>query len=147
MLKNDADDLSKYVIERFWQDGWSFFDYWKARILAVFSILCIIVLCFVEVNSYMIQEFLAHTLVSSAIVDYINKYRDRKREEQEKKERIRKEKKEKGEIYDESDDEKDEQQILTRILSKSQILETYSPPTTKPRFKDTLDFSIMDDYG
>ena len=159
MLKDDADDFSKVVIEKFWKEGWVFFDYWKVRILTAFSIFCIIILCFVEVNSYMIQEFMGHTLVSGAIVDYINKYRDRKRAEQEKKERRekRREKKLRGEkIESESDNESDEdeknkfeneQQVLTRVLSKSQILEAYSPPTNKPKFNDTLDFSIMDEYG
>ena len=162
MLKDDADDFSKLVIEKFWKEGWVFFDYWKVRILTAFSIFCIIILFFVEVNSYMIQEFMGHTLVSSAIVDYINKYRDRKRAEQEKKERKQKkrEMREKGVIVEESDSEENEsdenekesekeQQVLTRVLSKSQILETYSPPTgkPKPKFNDTLDFSIMDDYG
>ena len=155
MLKDDADDFSKVVIEKFWKEGWVFFDYWKVRILTSFSIFCILILCFVEVNSYMIQEFMGHTLVSGAIVDYINKYRDRKRAEQEKKERRekRKERREKGEILkDESDSESEkefdkEEQVLTRVLSKSQILETYSPPTNKPKFDDTLDFSVMDDYG
>ena len=164
MLKDDADDFSKLVIEKFWKEGWVFFDYWKVRILTAFSIFCIIILCFVEVNSYMIQEFMGHTLVSSAIVDYINKYRDRKRAEKEKKERQerkrekRRERREKGLSVEDSDEEDDsdkdekeendkEQQVLTRILSKSQILEAYSPPTGKPKFNDTIDFSIMDEYG
>ena len=154
MLKDDADDFSKVVIEKFWKEGWVFFDYWKVRILTAFSIFCILILCFVEVNSYMIQEFMGHTLVSGAIVDYINKYRDRKRAEKEKKERRdkRRELREKGVKGEDDDSESEkeidkEEQVLTRVLSKSQILEAYSPPTHKPKFNDTLDFSVMDDYG
>jgi hypothetical protein len=151
MLKDDADYFSRLVIEKFWKEGWVFFDYWKARILAAFCILCILILFFVEVNSYMIQEFMGHTLVSSAIVDCINKYRDRKRAEIERKERKkeRTEKRLRGEKIESSEEESEEseQEVLTRVLSKSQILETYSPPPLRPKFKDTLDFSIMDDYG
>ncbi len=92
-------------------------------------------MCFVEVNSYMIQEFIGHTLVSSAIVDTINKYREIK------------------DVMGKEEEKKDEQ-VLTRVLSSSQIFETYSPRRSEifKRIKveknddDKLDFSIMDDY-
>ena len=69
--KNEIDDFSKNVINSFWLEGWVFFEYWKVRILGTTGMVTIFILFFVEINSRMIQEFIFHTMVSSAIVDYI----------------------------------------------------------------------------
>jgi len=70
-IKEEVDDFSKYIIESFWREGWIFFEYWKVRILGTSGVLIIFILFFIEINSRMIQEFIFHIMISSAIVDYI----------------------------------------------------------------------------
>ncbi len=132
MLKTDADDFSRYLIEKFWKEGWEYFEYWKVRILTSVSLFGIILLCFIDINSYMIQEFIGHTLISSAIVDTINKYRL---------------------IKDKDEVKREDEHIATRVISAPEIRE-YSPER-KPIFKNVrqvykeenkFDFSIMEDY-
>ncbi len=134
MLKTDADDFSKFLIEKFWKEGWEYFEYWKVRILTSVSLVGILLLCFIDINSYMIQEFIGHTLISSAIVDTINKYR------------LIKEK-------DKDEVKREDEHIATRVISAPEIRE-YSPER-KPIFKNVrqiykeenkFDFSIMEDY-
>lgn len=71
-LKEDVEDFSKFIIDSFWKEGWVFYEYWKVRILGTLGTIFIILLFFVEINSVMIQEFIIHTMISSAIVDYLN---------------------------------------------------------------------------
>ena len=70
-LKSELDDFNKNIINSFWLEGWNYFEYWKVRIMGTAGFVTIFILFFVEINSRMIQEFIFHTMISSAIVDYI----------------------------------------------------------------------------
>lgn len=64
-------DFSKNVIDSYYTQGWIFIEVWKSRILGSIGVAIISILFFVEVNSFMIQEFIFHTMVSSILVDYL----------------------------------------------------------------------------
>ena len=64
-------DFSKNVIDSYYTQGWIFIEVWKSRILGSIGVGIISILFFVEVNSFMIQEFIFHTMISSIIVDYL----------------------------------------------------------------------------
>lgn len=70
-LENEVNDFTKYVINAFWTEGWIFFEYWKTRILGSLGVFTIFLLFFIQIDSSMIQTFILHTMISSAIVDYI----------------------------------------------------------------------------
>ena len=73
-LENEVNDFTKYVINAFWTEGWIFFEYWKTRILGSLGLFTIFLLFFIQIDSSMIQTFILHTMISSAIVDYIYNY-------------------------------------------------------------------------
>lgn len=67
--------FTNIIIDNLWdKDGLEFFETWKTRILGSLSVLIIIILFFVEINSRMIQEFLVHMLITGFIVDQSNQY-------------------------------------------------------------------------
>ena len=98
-IENEVNEFSKYLIDSFWSEGWLFFEYWKVRILGSLGIFVYILLFFIEINSKMIQDFIIHTMISSAIVDYIYKLKEVKNETEPK----------------------------TRVLSSMNMIESYSP--------------------
>lgn len=74
ILKAKTDIFCEYIIKNLWKEGWNFYEYWKVRILISISIFLLIFLQFVEVTSFMLQEFIIHSLLSAVIVDSINNY-------------------------------------------------------------------------
>lgn len=70
-------NFSALVIDSYWLEGWSFIERWKTIILGSSGIFIILILFLIEVNSPMIQEFIFHTMISSAIVDYLTKLKDK----------------------------------------------------------------------
>lgn len=139
IFKNEIDGFSQYIITNFWEEGWVFYDYWKNRILGSIGLFFIFLLFFIEINSVMIQEFILHTMISSAIVDAIYKYKfhNLQREQKEVKDREEKEKEK---------EEQKEQEILKRVLSKSYMMESYFPNENKSSSENLLNFSYMEDY-
>lgn len=119
VLKEDVDDFSKFVIDSFWVEGWEFFEYWKSRILGTLGIMCILLLFFIEINSRMIQEFILHFMVSSAIVDYLNN------------------------IHEEKDTPT--HTPTAKILEKTEIIEPYYPEQ-KLKQSASMDYLIIEDY-
>lgn len=77
MYDAEIKNFSKLVIDSYWIEGWAFIERWKTIILGTSGILIILLLFIIEVNSRMIQEFIFHTLISSAIIDYLTKLKDR----------------------------------------------------------------------
>jgi hypothetical protein len=73
-IKPETDDFSQYLIDNFWSQGWTFYEYWKVRILLFLCISLVVILQFVEVTSFMLQELIIHSLISGIVVDYINNY-------------------------------------------------------------------------
>ena len=69
--------FSKLVIDSYWDEGWTFIERWKSIICGTSGGTIIILLFFIEVNSYMIQEFIFHTIISSVIIDYLTKLKMR----------------------------------------------------------------------
>ena len=63
--------FSKNVIDSYYTQGWIFIEIWKSRILGSIGMFTILILFFVEINSFIIQEFIFHTMISSIIVDYL----------------------------------------------------------------------------
>ena len=117
-LKEDIDDFSKYIIDSFWQEGWLFYEYWKARILGALGLLFIFILFFVEINSRMIQEFVFHTMISSAIVDYLTYVNTNIKVEIPK----------------------------VKMIEKTDVIESYYPEEKKIKHSNSLDFSMIEDY-
>lgn len=70
-------NFSSLVIDSYWVEGWSFIERWKTIILGSSGVFLILILFLIEVNSTMIQEFIFHTMISSAIVDYLTKLKDK----------------------------------------------------------------------
>lgn len=143
VFKNEVDSLSQYVISNLWEEGWAFFEYWKVRILGSLGIFSIFILFFIEINSTMIQEFILHTMISSAIVDYIYKYKFNQVTVKENKgDKV----KENIEIKEEIK----EQEILKRVLSTSIMMESYFPDdftvNTENRENNELSYSFLEDY-
>lgn len=61
------------IIHNLWgTDGWTFFYTWKNRILSLIGIISIFLLYFIEINSFIIQEFIFNLLLSGFIVDILN---------------------------------------------------------------------------
>jgi hypothetical protein len=132
IFKNEIDSLSQYVISNFWEEGWAFFEYWKVRILGTLGLLCIFILFFIEINSQMIQEFILHTMISSAVVDYIYKQKDNvdKIEKKENKEQ----------------EQEQEQEILKRVISTPNMMESYFPDFSDKKENNELSYSFLEDY-
>ena len=122
-FKEDVDDFSKFVIDSFWNEGWIFFEYWKVRILGTLGLFIIFILFFIEINSKMIQEFIIHTMVSSAIVDYLTN------------------------LYLTNDEPK------VKFLDKKEIIESYYPvQDIKETIKhsgsiDNFEYLMIEDYS
>tara|TARA_R110002153_G_scaffold272745_1_gene441937 strand:- start:930 stop:1619 length:690 start_codon:yes stop_codon:yes gene_type:complete len=125
-FKTESDDLSTYVINSFYKDGWVFLEYWKTRILGTSGIVIILTLFFVEINSRMIQEFIFHTLISSSLVDYINR-----------SEGINK------------DRNKDNLTVRIKRLSSPNMIESYYPENNMNLFVNSEKSKVMiiDDYS
>ena len=138
IFKNEIDSLSQYVISNFWEEGWAFFEYWKVRILGTMGLLCIFILFFIEINSQMIQEFILHTMISSAIVDYIYKYKFIQNNQKDKKdEKIEKE---------EDKEQEQEQEILKRVISNPNMMESYFPGFSDKKENNELSYFFLEDY-
>jgi hypothetical protein len=72
ILENETKIFSTHVLNSFWNEGWTYFDYWRVRILGSIGVFTIFLLFFVEINSLFIQEWIIHMMISSLIIDYIN---------------------------------------------------------------------------
>lgn len=83
-IENEVNDFTKHIIDSFWKDGWVFYEYWKVRILGTLGTFTILLLFFIEINSIMIQNFILHAMISSAIVDLIYNYKLKEEEPQPK---------------------------------------------------------------
>lgn len=77
MYDTEIKNFSQLVIDSYWIEGWTFIERWKTIILGSLGIFIILILFVIELNSYMVQEFIFHTLISSAIIDYLTQLKDR----------------------------------------------------------------------
>ena len=77
MYDTEIKNFSKLVIDSYWIEGWTFIERWKTIILGSSGIFIILILFVIELNSYMVQEFIFHTIISSAIIDYLTQLKDR----------------------------------------------------------------------
>lgn len=107
-LNNEVNDFTKYIIKSFSTEGWTFYEYWKTRILGSLGIFAILLLFFVEINSNMIQIFILHTMISSSIVDYIYNYKPKSKLKELKESK-----------------EPKEEQPKTKVLSSMNMIESY----------------------
>jgi len=129
IFKNEIDEFSQYIISNMWEEGWVFYEYWKNRVLGSLGLFLIFILFFIEINSTMIQEFILHTMISSAIVDAIYKYKfNNKNKEQ----------------YGKEQEQEQEQEVLKRILSKSYLMESYIPDASDK--DNNLNYLYLEDY-
>lgn len=88
ILEKEIKDFSTSFIDSIWIRGFEYIQFWKVRLGTAIGLFLILILFFVEINSRMIQEFIVHFLISSAIVDYLNNLTIQKEREKEIKERM-----------------------------------------------------------
>lgn len=75
LWQNDVLFFTNIVIDSLWGiDGPQFYELWKSRILGTIAVSTVTLLFFVEVNSYMIQEFIVHLSITGYITDKLNIY-------------------------------------------------------------------------
>jgi hypothetical protein len=144
LLKVQLDDFSQHLIDNFYNEGWSYYEYWKNRIFLFIGTSTVFLLFFIEVNSFMIQELIIHTMLSSFITDRIFQYTNNMRKLEEKTtifydiDPL--------ESYISSDSNKEIIQYKEKIPEKMNISKKNMNKNITKNNRKNLEFSFFEDY-